>query len=104
MFEAAHPCDKALHAHAEAAVRNSAEAAQVEIPLERLARQVMFFQALLEKREIVNALAAPDDFAVAFRSDHVHPKRELGSLCIGLEIERFDLARETVDDDRAIEI
>jgi hypothetical protein len=34
MFDTAHPSGAALDAHAESAVRDGAEASQVEIPLE----------------------------------------------------------------------
>ena len=41
MIDAAEPGDAALDAHAEACVRHTAETAQVEIPVERLARKLV---------------------------------------------------------------
>ena len=55
-----------------------AVAAQVEIPLERFLRQVVLLDALQQQVEIGEALAAADDFAVAFRREHVDAQRELG--------------------------
>ena len=40
----------------------------------------MFGQALQEQSQIVNALAAADDFAVAFGSDNIHAQRQFGPL------------------------
>src|SRR5712692_5920111 len=71
VFGAANPGDGTLKAHPEAGVRNAAEAAQIEVPLEGFFGQVVLVQALQEQIVIVNALAAADDFAVALRSDHV---------------------------------
>ena len=45
VIEGAHPGHHALDAHAEARVRHAAVAAQVEIPLERLARQLVLIDA-----------------------------------------------------------
>ena len=47
------------------------------IPVEGFARQIVFFEALQQQIEIVNALAAADDFAVAFGRDHVHAQSQL---------------------------
>ena len=66
MVEAADPGHDALDAHAEAGVRHAAEAAQVEIPLERFARQLVLLDALQQQVVVLEALAAADDFAVAF--------------------------------------
>ena len=43
--QAAHPGDEALEAHAEAAVREGAVLADVEVPLEGLDRQVVLLDA-----------------------------------------------------------
>src|SRR5215212_11139809 len=72
VLDAAHPCDAALDAHAEARVRDAAVAAQVEVPLERLARQAVLFELFFQKFERGRALAAADDFAVALGREHVH--------------------------------
>src|SRR5205809_5653848 len=71
VFGAANPGDGALEAHSEAGVRHAAVAAQVEIPLESVFRQVVFMEALQEQVVIVDALAAADDFAITFGSNHV---------------------------------
>jgi len=64
-------------------MRHAAVAAQVEIPLEGLFGQVVFAQAFQKQIVIVNALAAADDFAVAFRRDHIESEGELGALASG---------------------
>jgi hypothetical protein len=48
VVEAANPCDRALDAHAEAAVRDAAVAAEVQVPLEGLLGKVMFFDAAVQ--------------------------------------------------------
>jgi hypothetical protein len=47
MLYAAHPGHKTFDAHAEAAVRDGAEAANIEIPFEGFAREFVFVEALL---------------------------------------------------------
>src|ERR1700674_5883032 len=103
VFGAANPCDRALEAHSEAGMRHAAVAAQIEIPLERFFRQFVFAQSLQEQVVIVDALAAPDDFAVAFRRDHVKGEGELGTLGVRLHVKGFDRSRVVVDQHRAIE-
>src|SRR5229473_2011838 len=90
VFGAANPGDGTLKAHPEAGVRNAAEAAQIEVPLEGFFGQVVLVQALQEQIVIVNALAAADDFAVAFRSDHVESEGEFWALGVRLHVESFD--------------
>ncbi len=68
MGQLADPGHHALDAHAEAGMGHGAVAAQVEIPGEGLARQLVLGQALLEQRQVVDALAAADDLAVALRA------------------------------------
>ena len=77
VLQPAHPRDEALDAHAESGVRNGAVLAQVEVPVERFARQIVFVQALQQQIQIVNALPAADDFAVAFGRDEIDAQREL---------------------------
>ena len=89
MLSSANPGDGALQAQAEAGVRHAAVAAQVEIPLERFLGQIVFAQALDEQFVTGDALAAADDFAVAFGSEHVEAQRQLGPLGVGLHVERF---------------
>src|SRR5580765_2140694 len=54
------PRDRALDAQAEARVRYAAVLAQVEVPLEGLARQLVLRDALLEQRIVVDALRPAD--------------------------------------------
>ncbi len=58
-------------------VRNGAIAAQVEVPLKGLARKIRLFHALHQQVVIRQALAAADDFAVAFGRQHVDAQGEL---------------------------
>ena len=79
----------ALDAHAEAAVRDGAEAAQVEVPLERLLRQAVLLDPLQQQVVVGDALAAADDLAVALRREHVDAERDLRTLRIRLHVERL---------------
>ena len=72
-LKAAHPGDETLDAHPEAGVGDRSVAAKIQIPLELCGRQVMFFQALKQQVEFVDALAAADHFTKAFRGDEVGP-------------------------------
>src|ERR1700723_595181 len=76
MLQPAHPRHETLDAHPESRVRYAAELAQIHVPVERFARQVMFFQALQQQVQIVDALAAANDFAVAFGRDEIHAQRQ----------------------------
>ena len=75
VVEAADPGHDALDAHAEAGVRDAAEAAQVEVPLERFVRQLVLLDALQQQVVVVEALAAADDLAVAFGREDVDRER-----------------------------
>src|SRR5215210_3114337 len=103
VLDAAHPCDAALDAHAEARVRDAAVAAQVEIPLERLARQVVFLELFFEEFERGGALAAADDLAVALGREDVHAERQLVALGVALHVEGFDGRRVAVNHDGLVE-
>src|SRR5260370_13172182 len=87
---AANPGDGALEAHSEAGVGNAAVAAQVEIPLERFFGQVVLMKAFQEQIVVVNSLVATDDFAVAFRRDHVEGEGKFGALRVRLHVKGFD--------------
>src|SRR4029078_1250445 len=76
VFESANPADDALDAHAEAAVRDGAVAAQVEIPLEGFVRRVVLLDALQEQIEVGQTLAAADNLAVTLRREHVDAERD----------------------------
>ena len=52
VLEAADPGDDALDAHAEPAVRHAAVAAQVEVPLEGLLRQLVLLDPLQQQVEV----------------------------------------------------
>ena len=70
-----------------------AEAAQIEIPLERFRRQVVLLDALHQQVVVVEALAAADDLAVALGRQHVDAQRAIGLRRIGLHVERLDRRR-----------
>ncbi len=77
---------------------------QIEIPVERFAREIVLFKALQEQVKVVNALPASDDLAITFGRNDVSPERQFGPVRIGLEVESFDLGRVTVDDERPVQI
>src|SRR5580698_2487610 len=66
VLEAADPGYGALDAHTEASVRDAAELAQIEIPLERFFGQIMLVNALQQQFVRGHALRAANDFAIAF--------------------------------------
>ena len=53
---------------------------------------------------IVNALAAADDFAVAFRREDIHAQRHFRPLRIGLHVERLDRGGKPVHHDGPLEL
>src|SRR5206468_8827733 len=53
VVQAAEPRDASLDAHAEARVRHRAEAAEIEIPVDRLARQLVLGPPGFEPRQVV---------------------------------------------------
>ena len=67
VLQPADPRDRPLDPHAEPAVGHRAVAAEVEIPLEGLLRQLVLLDPLEQEIEIGQPLAAADDLAVAFR-------------------------------------
>jgi hypothetical protein len=83
---------------------DAAEAAKIEVPLEGLFGQVVLFNALEQEVVVVDALAAADDFAVAFRGEHVDAEGEFRAFGIGLEIERLHLGRILSDEDLVVEL
>ena len=52
----------------------------------------------------MDALAAADDFAVAFGGEHVDAEGEFGTFGVGLEVEGFDLGGIFFDEDGAVEL
>src|SRR5689334_13677703 len=73
---AANPGDRSSEAQPEAGMRHTAIAAQIEIPLERFFREVLFVQALHQQVVVVNAPTSADDLAIAFGRKHVKSERE----------------------------
>src|ERR1700675_842288 len=103
VFQSAHPGDEALDTHSEPSVWHRAVLAEIDIPVERLARKLVLFQTLQQQIEIVDTLAAADDLAVSFGRNHVHTQRQLGTIGIGLEIESLHLRGVAVYHQRAVE-
>ena len=64
----------------------------------------MFSQALNEQIVVVDALAAADDFAVAFGGEHVEGEGQFGTLGVGLHVEGFDGGRVAVNHDGTVEL
>ena len=65
--------------------------------------QVVFAQPLDQQVVIVDALAAADDFAIAFRREHVEGESQIGTLGVGLHVKCFDRRGVAVHHDGAIE-
>src|SRR5271166_5327465 len=72
MMRAGEPSYAALDTHPEAGVRHRTIAAQIEVPVERLQRQILRENLVLEGFIVVFALAAADDLAMAFRRKHIN--------------------------------
>ena len=60
-------------------------------------------QAFNEQIVVVNALAAADDFAVAFGREHVESQCEIGTLGVGLHVEGFNGRGIAMDHHGAVE-
>src|ERR1035437_9049555 len=104
VLQSAYPGHGALDAHAESGVRNPAELAQVEIPLEGLFRQFVLMNALQQQIVGPNALRAADDFPVTLGREHIHAEGELRPLRIGLHVERLDGRRIAMHHYRPVEL
>src|SRR6185295_10640281 len=102
MLEAANPAHDAFDSHAEAAVRNAAEFAQVKVPLESLFGKAMLLNPLYQQIVRGHALRSADDLSMSFRRQHVHAQRQVGTQWIRLHVERFYLRRITVHHDRLL--
>ncbi len=74
-------------------MRHGAIAAQVEVPLEGLGRQLVLLDPSQEQIVVRDALAAADDLAVALRRQHVHAQGDVGPLRVGLHVEGLHLRR-----------
>src|SRR5919112_1370181 len=100
---AAHPRDAALDSHAEAGVRDAPVAPQIQVPLERVARQLVLFELRFEEFERGGALAAAYDLAVALGREHVDAERQLVALGVALHVEGFDGRGVAVNHDGLVE-
>ena len=80
MVQSADPGHRPLDAESEAGMRHRSVPAQVEIPVERRLREIVFFDAREQRVEVVFTLAPADDLAVPFRRKHVHRQGDLRVL------------------------
>src|SRR5271155_4046446 len=71
VLRSAYPRDGAFQTQAEAGMRHAAVTPQIQIPLKRFLGQIVFAQASHQRVVIRQALAAADNFAVAFGRDHI---------------------------------
>src|SRR5436305_6649693 len=85
-----HPGHEALDPHAEAAVREGAVLADVEVPLEGFDRQVVLADLFEQEVVVVDALAAADDLTVAFGGNEVEPEDQIRVLRVGLHVEGLE--------------
>jgi hypothetical protein len=104
VVEAADPGYDSLDAHAEAGVGDAAVFAQVEIPLEGVEWEAVFFDAGFEEVVGVNALGAADDFAVALGGEDVDAEGLGGVERVGLHVEGLDGSGVAVDHDGLVEL
>src|ERR1035437_10008174 len=65
VLQPADPGYAALDSHAEPAVRHGPVLTQIDVPIERLLGQMMLLDALEQQFDVVYALPAADDLAVA---------------------------------------
>src|SRR5207248_9176240 len=72
VLQATNPRYRALDAHAETAMGDTTELAQIQIPLERFLRQAMLVNALQQQFIGCHTLRTTDDLAVTLRSEHIH--------------------------------
>src|SRR6516225_1922830 len=84
-------------------MRHTSVAAQVEIPLESFLGKVVFAQALDQQVVIVNALAAANDFSIAFGGKYVKGEGEFGALRVRLHVECLERRGIAVNNHRTIE-
>src|SRR5271156_5723717 len=84
-------------------MRNRSITAQVEIPFERLERQFMALDFMLEGFVVILTLAPADDLTIAFGSEHIDAQRDFRARRILLHVERFTLRRIAMDHHRTVE-
>ena len=102
MLSSANPRDRAFQAQSEAGVRNAAVTPEVQIPVERLFREVTFAQPFHEQIVVGNAFAAADDFAVAFGREHVKSESQFGPQSVRLHVKRLEGRRIAMHHYRAV--
>ena len=66
--------------------------------------EVVLLEPLHQQVVIVYALAPADDLSVAFGSEHVYTKRQLGPIGVSLQVKRLDRRRIAIDHDWNIDI
>src|SRR5689334_17579677 len=99
MVEPADPGDGPLDAKAETGMRDGAVPPEIEIPLERLLREIMLPDPPQEQIIVVLTLAPADDLPVPLGGEDIHGERQLVVLGVALHVEGLDLGRVSVDDD-----
>src|SRR6202789_376851 len=76
---------------------------QIQVPLKRFLRQIMFAQTPHQRVVICQTLAAADNFAVPFRSNHVETQRKFRSRRIRRHVKRLHRRGITVNHHRPVE-
>src|SRR5277367_1704062 len=99
----AYPGHGALQAQPKAGVRHAAVPPEVQIPLERFFGQVVSPQALNQGVIVRQALAAADDFSVAFGRNHVEAERKFRARRVGGHVKRLHGRRIAVNYHRPVE-
>src|SRR5438034_3385586 len=102
VFQATDPGHGPFNPHAKARVWKGPILPQVQVPIKRFRRKLVLLDPLSEQLETGSALTASDDLTVAFRSQNINAKGQLGSICIRLHVKSLYLGRIAVNQDRAI--
>src|SRR5215207_1810907 len=93
MLDSAHPCGASLDPHSKASVRNTAVAAQVEVPLKRFLGKLVQSDLLLQKLEGRGAFSTADNLAITFRREYVNSECKLRTLRIARHVKRLHRRR-----------
>src|ERR1035437_2647804 len=104
MVQAADPRYRTLNPHTETGMRYPAKFPQIEIPLERLLRQIVLVNPRQQLLVRSHALRAADDLAISLGREHVHAERDLRIVRVRLHVERLHLDGITMDHHRSIEL
>src|SRR3989304_707975 len=91
MLELRDPGDEPLDPHPEPRVGHASEPSQVEVPLEVLLGEAVLLEPLFQESQVVDALTASDDLAVALGRENVDAENPVGSLGMGLHVKGLDL-------------